>query len=172
MKSIKRATARPIMRQLFTVAIMAVSLPLALAVTATAATASVSRTPSSHARAEAQALSGYGLDNTDPRATGCWDSRAYPTGKANIYDKYGDYLGYVDNWYSPDCGTNWSETFTSGGSATITVWTCRSSYCTDKFTAYTTSAWSNQVYAPTTTACAEGTIYVRSGITGTNESCV
>jgi hypothetical protein len=80
---------------------MTVALPLALAGTATAPCASVSKAQASHAPAVARpALAGYGLDDTDPGATSYWDSGAHVTGQSSIYDRQGDYLGYVANWYA------------------------------------------------------------------------
>lgn len=43
-------------------------------------------------------------DPDDPIDTGCWDANAYVAASALFK------FGYVANWYSPDCGTNWAET--------------------------------------------------------------
>jgi hypothetical protein len=48
------------------------------------------------------------VDLDDPIVSGCWDANAYIASTA-VFHVQGDPLGYVANWYSPDCGTNWAE---------------------------------------------------------------
>lgn len=55
--------------------------------------------PSPAARSQATTY-----DPNDPIDTGCWDAIAYIAASAPFK------FGYVANWYSPDCGTNWAET--------------------------------------------------------------
>jgi hypothetical protein len=50
----------------------------------------------------------------DPVVTGCWDANAY-IASTTPFPVDGPQLGYVANWYSPDCGTNWAETVTTAG---------------------------------------------------------
>jgi hypothetical protein len=82
-------------------------------------------------------------------------------GPAPIYDEHIHLLGYVRNWYSPDCGTNWSEVYTADGSAqNLDVNVIRESdgYDTPVYSLAGNDAYSNQVYAPDVTACAVGLI--------------
>jgi hypothetical protein len=130
-------------------------------------------------------------DNSDPYDTGCWglssksdagdpnitltrnlpsswDVVAQVVNGAYIFDNFGDYLGYVENWYSYRCGTNWARIFVDGGSnATLTVRTYTNNSSTDTYTTYGSYAWSNQVNALTATAYAYGKIYFSSSYQGT-----
>lgn len=52
-------------------------------------------------------------DPDDPIDSGCWDANAYIASSASLSgfaSGIAPGLGYVANWYSPDCGTNWAET--------------------------------------------------------------
>lgn len=52
-----------------------------------------------------------GNDPDDPEESGCWDANAYVANTAPYPWWTGSQqMGYVANWYSPDCGTNWAET--------------------------------------------------------------
>jgi hypothetical protein len=137
------------------------SMPVLSAHAATITHAATGRVAApAHAAAPATATATSSLDNTDPIATGCWDANAYvAAGPTPI--TYPTGRGYVRNWYSPDCGTNWSEVYTADGSSqNLTVYVYRQSdyYNTPVFYLYGNDAYSNQVYAPNAVACAVGTI--------------
>ncbi|MFD4788849.1 DUF2690 domain-containing protein [Streptomyces sp. NPDC058459] len=52
---------------------------------------------------------GWGCQGKDPRTTGCDRDGVLAASKA-VYDHYnGRYLGTINNWYSPRCGTNWAQ---------------------------------------------------------------
>ena len=124
-----------------------------------------------HVQAATAATDTFPLDNTDPIDTGCWDANAYIAAAAPIYDyPTGNLLGYVRNWYSPDCGTNWSEVYTADGSSNyLGPWVYRQSdnHSTPAFTLYGNDAYSNQLYAPDAVACAVGQI----GNLSNNSAC-
>lgn len=104
----------------------------------------------------APACSGSCLNNTDPKATGCWDGNAYSLKQET--DSYGDILQL---WWSPDCGTNWAQVH-SISDAPHLLWTeLQNGAITTKyyFTDYVGWAWSNQLYAPTTNARACEQVY-------------
>jgi hypothetical protein len=110
-------------------------------------------------------------NNTDPSATGCWDGNAYVASSNRIIDNYGDVLGFVLNWYSRDCGTNWSEVYTGdaypgGGDCNLTVYVYNGSISSSRYTTYYNHAWSNQIYSPYTVAHAYGKIYCSSASNG------
>lgn len=101
--------------------------------------------------------------NTDPYDTDCYlDAYVANSVPVAYYNPdngqpTGGSTGYIQNWYSPHCGTNWARYVdTSGAAGTVTIWvylpgvqpyTRTDLYYSDVF-----PAWSNQIYAPTTTA--------------------
>jgi|SRR5215467_3807138 len=69
-----------------------------------------------------------GCDGQDPVAMGCWND-AYVASSSIIYYTVFD-IGYVDNWYSPSCGTNWAQVFqqTTHGCTSTSVRTMQKSF--------------------------------------------
>jgi hypothetical protein len=67
--------------------------------------------------------------------------------------------GSIENWYSPHCGTNWAQYVdTSGSQGNVNINVCLGvnnfSHCAGWYLSDVFPAWSNMVYAPTTTATA------------------
>ncbi len=108
--------------------------------------------------AMAATCSGNGCNGLDPIATGCQNSYTQLVGSSEIKNGSTHY-GWIDLRYSPTCGTNWSRVRSDIGTQNLEAFIIRTS---DNL-AYTESgyfqiAWTNMVYAPTVTACAQGTI--------------
>ncbi len=122
---------------------------------------------------------GYGCDNTDPVQTGCDDSSAYVASSEPLYlsnqtPGVDQPVGEVDNWYSPDCSTNWAVAVlhgpNCGSECNLTARVCRPDnqtpgyYCADPFSSNSSNwVWSNQAYAPTPT-CATAYGFFDNGI--------
>lgn len=97
--------------------------------------------------------SGYGCDNLDPVATGCYGSNTYVAASTGLYLNNGQNVGYVNNKYNPNCATNYAQVglygSNCGAECNLTAQTCRGSYCTDIYSSNTLQQiYSNQVYAP------------------------
>jgi hypothetical protein len=103
-------------------------------------------------------------DDTDPVKTGC-NTGSYVASSNPVYlvdpengQKTGGSSGYIQNWYSPHCGTNWARYVdTSGTGGQVAIITCLNNefvHCTDWYYSDDFPAWSNQLYAKTTVATA------------------
>jgi hypothetical protein len=153
----------------------AASLVLAAAGFCTVSPAVASATSASHALSAAhraaplgttnnacyQSPSAKHCDNSDPLATDC-SIGSYVASSQPVYyydpnngRRTGGWTGYVQNWYSPHCGTNWARYVdTSGAWGSVYLITCltNSGHCTDGYDSSVFPAWSNQLYARTTAA--------------------
>jgi hypothetical protein len=104
----------------------------------------------------------FDCDGTDPVRTGCDVGAVAVTAPVNYYDPgsgrpTGGSAGTVYNWYSPTCGTNWSEFRTYNGKvlglAAVGVRTADGTG-SEEYQDYGWDIWSNQVYARTSLATA------------------
>jgi hypothetical protein len=110
-------------------------------------------------------------DNTDPYATDC-NIGSYVANSDPVYwidlnngQRSGGYSGWIQNWYSPHCGTNWAMYVnTSGDTGVADIWVCRSGYCASDYSSYLFPSWSNQLYAPSVVATAYANFSEYSGI--------
>jgi hypothetical protein len=105
-----------------------------------------------------QALSAF--DPNDPVQSGCWDNNAYIAAQAYFPVK-GDPLGFVANWYSPDCGTNWAETvvYNDPGVQSEIFYATITDLTTGEQHHYESSingTYTDMTQSATTTACADG----------------
>ncbi len=111
-----------------------------------------------------QSPSAAHCDNTDPFDTDC-SIGSYVANSLPVYwydaengQRTGGYSGYIQNWYSPHCGTNWARYVdTSGTGGNVNIVTCLNNqfvHCTDWYVSAVFPAWSNQLYAKTTVATA------------------
>lgn len=111
-----------------------------------------------------QSPSAANCDNTDPYDTDC-SVGSYVANSVPVswYDPENGKLtggssGYIQNWYSPHCGTNWARYVdTSGTAGQVDIVTCLNDefvHCTDWYYSAVFPAWSNQLYAKTTVATA------------------
>jgi hypothetical protein len=103
-------------------------------------------------------------DNTDPFNTDC-SIGSYVASSSPVYwydsengQLTGGWSGYIQNWYSPHCGTNWARYVdTSGVGGNVNIITCLNDefvHCTDWYASAVFPTWSNQLYAKTTVATA------------------
>lgn len=106
-----------------------------------------------------QSPSAQNCDNTDPYDTDCANG-SYVANSVPVAYGDGSDAGYIQNWYSPHCGTNWARfDDTSGESGLGTVETCLGTvfdHCTADYSSTVFPSWSDQLYAPTTQATAYG----------------
>jgi hypothetical protein len=78
-----------------------------------------------------QSPSAAHCDNTDPVNTDC-NIGSYVASSSPVYwydsengELTGGWSGYIQNWYSPHCGTNWARYVdTSGVGGTVNIITC------------------------------------------------
>ncbi|HEV2377746.1 MAG TPA: hypothetical protein VGS19_36985 [Streptosporangiaceae bacterium] len=101
--------------------------------------------------------------NQDPLDTDC-SIGSYVANSQPVYyfnpdngQPTGGWTGYIQNWYSPHCGTNWARYVdTTGTAGTVNIYVCvdNSSTCSDRYGSGVFPAWSNMVYSPSTTATA------------------
>jgi hypothetical protein len=118
-------------------------------------------------------------DNTDPVATDC-NIGSYVAASSPVYfydaesgRLTGGWSGYIQNWYSPHCGTNWARYVdTSGSYGTVSIQTCVNSpfHCTDMYDSNVFPAWSNQIYARTSVATASAGFSNHNGVVAAGES--
>ncbi|GAB3972982.1 hypothetical protein GCM10029978_051310 [Actinoallomurus acanthiterrae] len=118
-------------------------------------------------------------DKTDPESTGCAKD-AYTVSSSTLWfhntrgDKTVAADATVELRYSPRCQTNWSKvTVHSGAANLVTVKVCRgdgSTDCTDEYSAYSSYAYSDQLYAPNVTAVAYGSCCGGNGSGGASGS--
>ncbi|HEX5497481.1 MAG TPA: hypothetical protein VFX70_23235 [Mycobacteriales bacterium] len=96
-------------------------------------------------------------DNTDPVDTGC-NEGSFVANSVPLKFGSGDTIGYIQNWFSPQCGTNWARFVdTSGDEGLGFVMTCHGTdftSCTDDFGSFVFPCWSDQVYSPNAPATA------------------
>src|SRR5215471_15655502 len=112
-----------------------------------------------------------GCDGQDPVAMGCWND-AYVASSSIIYYTVFD-IGYVDNWYSPSCGTNWAQVFSTNdawvyvyvGSYDAEIFRVQGvdggAYVAENETS-SNGTWTNMLYARDVQACAEGNLISRT----------
>jgi hypothetical protein len=118
-------------------------------------------------------------DNTDPVATDC-NIGSYVAASSPVYfynanngALTGGWSGYIQNWYSPHCGTNWARYVdTSGSYGTVSIDTCVNSpfHCTDMYDSNAFPAWSNQIYAKTVVSMASASFTNHNGVVAAGES--
>jgi hypothetical protein len=145
-------------------ALLALAVPLALAAGVSGPAAAAVTPHGTTNNACYQNPSANTCDNTDPFATDC-NLGSYVANSQPVYwydaengKLTGGYSGYIQNWYSPHCGTNWARYVdASGVTGQADIITCLNNqfvHCTDWYYSAVLPAWSNQLYARTTVATA------------------
>lgn len=101
----------------------------------------------------AQAATGFGLDGSDPAATGC-ATGSYPIGGRDLHAGNGQLVAHLEVRYSPKCGTNWVRmyNYTSVGASLKSIQRKSSpSYWETEYDPVSGWSYSMQVYAPGST---------------------
>jgi hypothetical protein len=120
----------------------------------------------------------YAGDIGDPVVTGCINHVTDIT-SSKIIDQHGDLLGYVQNYYSAYCGSNWGRVYTSGEFiGHLSIVACQTGDgggCSlpDPYFRTDRAAYSDMVVG-TKLVCATGTINVAAGggvDSGSAQSC-
>jgi hypothetical protein len=119
---------------------------------------------------------GQSCDNTDPVLEQC-DPSAYDAAQNDVYYGNGQHAGYVQNWYSVDCGTNYSRTVEDappcGDSSECgySVWVSGPTATSDHYGDVTNqSIYSNQVYAPAHNCAYAYTFYDNGVYSGSGQA--
>jgi hypothetical protein len=107
---------------------------------------------------------GHGCQDLDPIDTGCTNG-AYLANTADIHNRFtGAYIGTINNWYSPACGTNWAQLINVPHGL---AWAIDAHNPTAKWEKLpesglsnaATPAWTNMVYGVNTPVFAEANIF-------------
>jgi hypothetical protein len=109
----------------------------------------------------------------DPIRSECWDANAYVASSAPILVE-GSQVGYVANWYSPDCGTNWAEavlTDDPGFGEALGSGELLDAFILDETTgeyymfpiSSSNGTYTDMTHSATTVACASGDLLVNDG---------
>jgi len=103
---------------------------------------------------------GGSCENKDPYQTGCING-------AYIANSQSTDLVAVENWYSPNCGTNWNVTHLNGATdLIITIYRldgspahCYPENCSSHYMGGLSPMWTNMVFAPNVMTEAHDHIY-------------
>lgn len=132
---------------------------------------SLTMRPSGSLRPHSVLPPGNGPGGEDPIQSECWDANAYIANAAPFPPPdQGPQVGYVANWYSPDCGTNWAEaviTNDPGVPGEVLYDNIVDQVTGEAYDFYTRPAingtYTDMTDSPTTTACAHGGLNLQNG---------
>ncbi len=127
--------------------------------------------PTLRPSSSATGLAVVGADADDPVQSGCWDANAYIAATAP-FPVQGQQMGYVANWYSPDCGTNWAETVLTNdpgfsGEFLYAQITDPATGEEHDYSSYANGTYTDMTQSADSVACAAGGLYANGTAFGT-----